>query len=108
LLREGNDVLSCQLKHREQAPTVSAHVSVSGKELAVVQSWAKRKGTDAGDPSRANDAVDLDDGLKSRERVVPATKDGNLRARLPANVVGSIMGHGLLERDPRLGQTLCG
>ena len=108
LLGEWNDVLPCQFETRKQAATISAHVPVSCKEFAVVQPRSKRKGTDVWDASCADDAVDLDDGLKACQGVVPPAKNSNLRARLPANIVGSIMGHGLLERNPRLWQTLCG
>lgn len=96
LLRKGNDVLSGQVQLTEQATAIGTDVSVSGKEFAVGQPRLQRKGADVGHTTGADDAVDLDDGLKTRSSVVSASKDRNLCARLPSHIMGCVVNHRLL------------
>jgi len=106
LLGKRNDVLSGEFKFGEQAPTIGTDISVSGKEFGVGEPGLQFKGVDIGHTTGANDAVDLNDRLLSRDGVVATPKNRHSRARLPPHLLRRIMYDRLLKANPRLGQSL--
>lgn len=78
MLGKRDDVFARQLALVEMAAAVGAHIAVADEELGVGQAGAQVEGVDVGHTARADDAVDLDDGLAARGSVVPAVEHGDL------------------------------
>ena len=106
LLGKGHDVFAGELALGEMVAAIGADVAVAGEELGVGQARAQVKGVDIGHALGADDAVDRDDGLCTRDGVVPAMEHRDLLAHFPADLVSGIVQHRLFERNPGLGQTL--
>ena len=103
---EGHDVFARQVFFVKVPAAVGTHIAVAGKELAVGQAGLELERIDAGHALGADDAVDSDHRLLTRDGVVPAPEPGNLGTRFPAHFPGGVMNDRLLQRNPRLGQPL--
>ena len=90
----------------KMAATVSTEVAITRKQFAIGQPRSHLEWIDAWHPPRTDNAIDADDGLFAGNGVVTTAKDRDLAARLPAHLPRRVMGHGLLQRNPRLWQTL--
>jgi len=105
-LTHGDNVLTRQNRLMESATAIGAHTAVSRKQFGIGQARTQIKRVDAGHTLGADDAVDGDHRLLARDGVVAPAKNGHLTACFPADIVSGVMGHRLLQRDPRLGQPL--
>ena len=106
VLGEGDDVLAGQLFFVEQPAAIGADVAVARKQLAVGEARLQLEGIDVRHALGADDAVDPDDRLLAAMRIDAAAEHGDIGPGLPANLVGGVVQHGLLQRNPRLGQPL--
>ena len=106
VLGKGNDVLAGKFLFMKMSTTIRAHIAVARKEFAIRQPRLHLKRIDLGHTARADDAIHRDDGLLTRDGVMPAMEHSHLRARLPAYVLAGIVNHRLFKRNPRLGQPL--
>ncbi len=106
ILRKRDDVLARQAFFGVLLTTISAYVPIARKQLAVSQTWLQIERIDVRHTLGTDDAVDRDDGLLARSRVVATVKNGDFSARLPAHLPSRIVNDGLFERDPGLGQSL--
>jgi hypothetical protein len=88
----------------KQIAAVGADVAVAREQLAVGQAGTQVEGVDVGHAAGADDAVDRDDRLLTRDGVVPAAEDSNLLPGFPAHLLGGVVDHRLLQRYPRLRQ----
>jgi hypothetical protein len=79
---------------------VGAQVAVAGKQLAVGEAGLERMRVDARNAFGADDAVDVDHRLLAGVRVMAPTEHRDLRARFPADLIGGVVQHGLLQADP--------
>lgn len=86
-LRKRNDVLTRQVLVGETVSTIGAHAAVAVKQFAVGQTGAEIKRIDVWYAAGANNAVDPDNGLQTRHRIMSAVEDGNFPPRLPAHLV---------------------
>ncbi len=106
VLGKGNDVLAGQVLFMEMVAAIGADVAVTGKKLAICQAWLEIEGVDVGNTPRANDAVDRDDGLLTRNCIVATMEHRDFTTGFPAHLARGVMNHRLLKRNPRLGQPL--
>ena len=97
VLRKGNDMFARQAFFVNVFAAVGADIAVAGEQLVIRQTRAKRKGIDTGYATRANDAVDDDDGLFTGQRVVATAKNCHLGPHFPAHFLRRIMNHGLFK-----------
>ena len=81
----------------EMPAAVGAHIAVAGEELAVGQAGLEVKRVDAGYALGADDAVDGNHRLLTRDGVVPAPEPGDLGAGLPAHLSSGVVNHRLFE-----------
>jgi hypothetical protein len=106
VLPQGNDVLARQLFFVEVPAAVAAQAAIARKQFAVGERGSQVKGVDAWNALGADDGVDGDDGLATRDRVVSTVKHRHLGAHFPAHFIRRVMQHGFFEADPGLGQSL--
>ena len=106
VLAEGDDVFAGQVGFVEIVAAVSAQVAVAGEEFAVGQARFQIEGVDARHALGADDAVDDDFRLYAGDGVVAATVNRDFNTGFPAHLVCRVMGDGLFERNPGLGQPL--
>lgn len=92
-----HDVLACQVFFVEMPAAICTHIAVARKQLAVGQAGLEVERIDAGHALGANDAVDGDHRLLTRDGVVPAPEPGDLGAGFPAHLTGGVMNHRLFE-----------
>ena len=85
---------------------ISTHVAIANEQFAVGQAGPEFERIDAMNAAGANDAVDLDDGLLSRDGIVTTVKNSNFLARFPADIFGCVIDHSLFQRNPRLRKPL--
>ena len=106
LLAKRHDMLAREVAFVEGVAAVGAQVAVAGKQLAVGEPGAQLEGVDVGDALRPDDAVDMDDRLLPGTGIVSAPKHGHGQACLPAHLIGGVVDHSLLQRNPGLRQSL--
>ena len=75
---------------------VGADIAIALEQLGVGEAGLQVKRIDVGYAARTDDAADGDLRLQAGLRVVPAAKQRNLRAQLPAHLAASVMGDCLL------------
>ena len=85
---------------------ISTHIAISNEQFAIGQAGAEFERIDAMNAAGANDAVDLDDGLLSRDGIVATVKNSNFLTRFPADIFGCVIDHSLFQRNPRLRKPL--
>ena len=105
-LRKRHDVLAREFGLVKGRAAVSADIAVAGEQFVIGQAGAQVKRVDLGHAPRANDAVDADDGLPARDRVVATVKHRDFTPGLPTHLFGGVIHDRLLQTDPRLGQSL--
>ena len=103
VLREGNDVFAGQMLFREMATAVGAHIAVPGKQLVVGEPRAQVERVNFGHTTRANDAIDPNNGLQAGHGIVSAMENCHFTPGLPAHFARRVMGDRLLQRYPGLG-----
>ena len=86
-LGKRDDVLACQVVFVEMLTAVGTHVAVPVEQLAIGQTRAEIERVDIGHTTGADDAVNADDGLQARYRVMAAVEHSYFAARLPAHIV---------------------
>ncbi len=105
-LSEWNDMFPCEVFLMKMLTTIGANIAVASKQFDIGQPRLQVERIDVGYALGANNAVDMDDGLVSRDGIVTAVKGGHLSAHFPAHLVRSVVQHSFFQADPRLRQTL--